>query len=100
MTRTSGHLFDEAELREWLQERHGECKAELARLPEARLLEQPIDQMAQSFLNVIALSRSRCMWIGNMRSIGVKSRSGVPADLRLTGCVFAWAAGLVLQAAR
>jgi hypothetical protein len=51
MTRTSGHLFDEAELREWLQERHGECKAELARLPEARLLEQPVDQLAQSFLN-------------------------------------------------
>jgi hypothetical protein len=51
MTRTSGHLFDEAELAAWLQERHGECKAELARLPEARLLEEPIDQMAQSFLN-------------------------------------------------
>lgn len=35
----------------WLQERHGECKAELARLPEAQLLEQPIDRLAQSFLN-------------------------------------------------
>jgi hypothetical protein len=51
MTRTSGHLFDEAELAAWLQERHGECEAELARLPEAQLLARPVDQLAQSFLD-------------------------------------------------
>jgi hypothetical protein len=51
MTRVSGHLFDEAELRDWLQQRRSECEAELGRLSEAQVLEQPIEQVVRSLLN-------------------------------------------------
>ena len=51
MTRVSGQLFDESELRQWLQQRRGVYEAELARFPEVRVLEQPIDQLVGAFVS-------------------------------------------------
>jgi hypothetical protein len=51
MTRTSGTLFDEGELRVWLDARRSECETELARISEAQVLERPLDQSAASLID-------------------------------------------------
>jgi len=44
-------LFDDRDLSEWLEQRREECAAELEQVPEAEILAQPLDEVAEPVLS-------------------------------------------------
>ena len=90
MTPTSGHLFDGEELFGWLGQRKMQCEEELAAVPVERLVEQPLQQLADELTSRYRVTpvtlrrgdeyrdavREARVWASGIATAGVRVHSG------------------------